>query len=98
VTDAIAPHLRRAIIMRDRRCAAPGCDQPPAACHVHHIVPRSRGGPTSLTNCLLLCSFHHLIMIHRRGRTIALNADGTTTAVGPHGRILPSHDPPAAAA
>ncbi len=57
VTELVPPHLRRAIIARDRHCAAPGCTQPPAACHIHHIVPRSEGGTTSLTNCLLLCTF-----------------------------------------
>jgi hypothetical protein len=97
VTDLVPPHLRRAIITRDKHCAAPGCDTPPAACHVHHIVPRSQGGTTSLGNCVLLCSFHHLIMIHRWGWTIALNADGTTTATSPDGRALHSHSPPAAA-
>ena len=98
VTDIVPPHLRRAIIIRDRHCAAPGCDQPPAACHVHHIVPRSRGGTTSLSNCLLLCSFHHLILIHRWGWTITLNPDGTTTMTSPYGRTLHSHGPPTAAA
>jgi hypothetical protein len=97
VTDLVPPHLRRAIITRDRHCAAPGCDTPPPACHVHHIVPRSQGGTTSLANCILLCSFHHLIMIHRWGWTITLHADGTTTATSPHGRVLHSHSPPAAA-
>jgi hypothetical protein len=97
VTDLVPPHLRRAIITRDQHCAAPGCDQPPAACHVHHIVPRSQGGRTCLTNCLLLCPFHHLIMIHRWGWTITLNPDGTTTMTSPHGRVLHSHSPPAAA-
>ena len=97
VTDIVPPHLRRAIITRDRHCAAPGCDAPPAACHVHHIIPRSQGGTTSLRNCLLLCSFHHLILIHRWGWTITLNADGTKTAKSPDGRILHSHSPPQAA-
>jgi Domain of unknown function (DUF222)/HNH endonuclease len=97
VTDLVPPHLRRAIITRDRHCAAPGCDTPPAACHVHHIVPRNEGGATSLDNCLLLCSFHHLILIHRWGWTITLNADGTTTATSPGGKVLHSHGPPAAA-
>jgi HNH endonuclease len=97
VTDLIPPHLRRAITTRDRHCAAPGCDQPPQACHVHHIVPRSQGGATSLANCLLLCPFHHLILIHRWGWTIALNADGTTTMTSPDGRTLHSHSPPEAA-
>ncbi len=97
VTDLVPPHLRRAIITRDKHCAAPGCDTPPTACHVHHIIPRSQGGTTSLGNCILLCSFHHLIMVHRWGWTISLNADGTTTTASPDGRILHSHSPPAAA-
>ncbi len=97
VTDLVPPHLRKAIITRDKHCAAPGCDAPPAVAHVHHIVPRSQGGTTSLGNCVLLCSFHHLIMVHRWGWVISLNADGTTTATSPDGRILHSHSPPAAA-
>ncbi len=99
VTDLIPAHLRRAVIVRDRHCAAPGCDQPPAACQVHHIIPRSQGGATKLTNLLLLCTFHHLILVHRWGWTITLNADGTTTATSPSGhRTLHSHSPPASAA
>jgi hypothetical protein len=99
VTDLIPAHLRRAVTVRDRHCAAPGCDQPPAACQVHHIIPRSQGGATKLTNLLLLCSFHHLILIHRWGWTITLNADGTTTATSPdRHRILHSHSPPERAA
>jgi hypothetical protein len=99
VTSTIPPHLRRAVITRDRHCAFPGCHQKPAACQVHHLIPRSQGGTTSLTNMVLLCSFHHLIMIHRWGWTLALNSDGTTTATSPDGqRILHSHSPPTIAA
>jgi len=36
-------------------------------------------------------------MIHRWGWTITLHPDGTTTMTSPHGRVLHSHDPPAAA-
>jgi Domain of unknown function (DUF222) len=98
-TETIPVHLRRAVITRDRRCRFPGCDQPPAACQPHHLVPRSRGGPTSLTNMLLLCSFHHLIAVHRWGWGIVLHPDGTTTATSPDGnRTLHSHGPPAHAA
>jgi 5-methylcytosine-specific restriction endonuclease McrA len=60
-TETIPAHLRRLVITRDRHCRFPGCAQPPAACHPHHIVPRSEGGRTCLTNLLLLCTFHHLI-------------------------------------
>jgi hypothetical protein len=94
-TATIPPHLRRAVISRDRHCAFPGCHQPPAACQVHHLIPRSEGGTTSLGNMVLLCSFHHLIAIHRWGWTLALNRDGTTTATSPDGqRTFHSHSPP----
>jgi hypothetical protein len=56
-TSTIPPWLRRAVISRDLHCAFPGCHQPPAACHVHHLVPRSDGGATALGNLALLCSF-----------------------------------------
>ncbi len=94
-TDTIPAHLRRAVILRDQHCAAPGCTAPPSACQVHHIRPRSKGGATSLTNMILLCSFHHLILIHRWGWGIVLNPDGTTTMTSPdRSRIYHSHSPP----
>ena len=34
------------------------CTQPPAACHAHHLIPRSEGGATALANLALLCAFH----------------------------------------
>jgi hypothetical protein len=94
-TDIIPPHLRRAVVLRDRHCSFPGCYRPPAACHIHHIIPRSKGGPTSLTNLLLLCRYHHLIAIHRNGWQIRLNPDSTKTATSPyHDRTLHTHSPP----
>jgi hypothetical protein len=99
ITDTIPVHLRRAVAFRDRHCRFPGCDQPVAACQPHHIIPRAQGGPTSLTNLLLLCTFHHLIAIHRWGWGIVLHPDGTVTATSPHGdKIHHSHGPPPAAA
>jgi len=97
--DTIPPHLRRAVILRDGHCAAPGCLQPPAGCHVHHTTPRSQGGRTRLTDLILLCSFHHLIVVHTWGWTITLNPDGTTTMRSPDGgRVYRSHSPPPATA
>jgi Domain of unknown function (DUF222)/HNH endonuclease len=94
-TEVIPPHLRRAVVLRNQHCAFPGCFRPPAACQVHHLVPRSKGGPTNLSNLLLLCPFHHLIAIHRWGWQIRLNPDGTKTATGPYdGRELRTHSPP----
>ncbi len=42
-TDTIPPHLRRAVILRDKHCAAPGCFVPPAGCQIHHLVPPPNG-------------------------------------------------------
>ncbi|HLX51756.1 MAG TPA: DUF222 domain-containing protein [Streptosporangiaceae bacterium] len=96
--EIIPAHLRRAIIVRDQHCRFPGCFRPPAVCQVHHLIHREDGGATSLTNCALVCRFHHLIVIHRWRWRLILNPDGTTTATSPDGRILHSHSPPGQAA
>ena len=95
----IPPAIRNAVILRDRRCRWPGgCRQPAAACQVHHVKHKAHGGPTSLKDCVLLCSFHHQVVIHRWGWTLVLNPDGTTTAWNPdRTRVLHSHGPPARA-
>jgi hypothetical protein len=99
-TETVPAHLRRAATTRHPCCAFPGCDQPASVCDIHHIVPRSRGGPTSLPNLVPLCGFHHLTAIHRWGWTLALHTDGTTTATSPggtrtfHSHSPPGHDPP----
>ncbi|HEY2304755.1 MAG TPA: HNH endonuclease signature motif containing protein, partial [Streptosporangiaceae bacterium] len=94
-TDTIPAHLRRAVTTRHACCAFPGCDQPTTVCDIHHIVPRSRGGPTSLPNLVPLCTFHHLTAIHRWGWSLALHPDAATTATSPdRTRTLHSHGPP----
>ena len=50
---------RRALGLRDQGCAVDDCDAPPGWTEAHHIQPWSRGGPTDLSNGVLLCSFHH---------------------------------------
>jgi hypothetical protein len=56
---------RIAIGIRDQHCTAPGCDWPPAMCHVHHDHEWAQGGPTDLANGRLLCPRHHA-RYHRR--------------------------------
>lgn len=49
-----------AIAARDgERCFAPGCTSPHTALQVHHVVPWREGGPTSTSNGVLLCYWHH---------------------------------------
>jgi len=94
-TETIPAHLRRTVTTRHPHCAFPGCDQPASVCDIHHLTPRSRGGPTTLPNLVPLCGFHHLTAIHRWGWDLTLHPDGTTTATSPDGkRILHSHGPP----
>ena len=90
--------IRNAVILRDRNCRWPGgCNQPAAACQVHHVKHLAHGGLTSLGNCVLLCSYHHQVVIHRWGWTLVLNPDGTTTAWNPgRTKVLYSHGPPRA--
>jgi hypothetical protein len=96
---AIPPHLRRAVLTRHHHCCFPGCRVPATACHIHHFIPRSRGGPTALGNLGPVCAFHHLIVIHRWGWTLTLYPDGQVIATSPDGtRTLRDHDPPIQAA
>jgi hypothetical protein len=104
--ETIPVHLRRAVVARHGHCAFPGCEQPASVCEVHHLIPRSEGGPTALHNLVPLCTFHHLVVIHRWGWALTLQPDGTTTATSPDGRRVfrshgpptPGHSPPAQAA
>jgi len=96
-SSTIPPGIRNAVILRDKRCRwAGGCHQPAAACEVHHTKHKANGGHTSTRDCVLLCSFHHQVVIHRWGWTLVLNPDGSTTAWNPdRTKVLHSHSPPA---
>jgi hypothetical protein len=88
--------IRRAVILRDQHCQwAGGCDQPAAACEVHHITHLADGGKTSVDGCALFCFFHHHVVIHQWAWKVTLNPDGTTTACSPDGtKVFHSHGPP----
>jgi hypothetical protein len=58
-TRTVPPAIRRALVVRDGGCVAPGCDRPPRWTDAHHIVHWVDGGPTSLDNLELLCRRHH---------------------------------------
>ncbi|MDQ0733720.1 HNH endonuclease [Arthrobacter agilis] len=63
------PHLRRALVARDKGCAFPDCSIPASWCEAHHMTPWSRGGRTSISNGVLLCTRHHHV-IHQGTWTV----------------------------
>ncbi len=98
-SETIPAGIRNAVILRDRHCRwAGGSKQPASACDVHHVKHKKNGGKTSTKDCVLLCFYHHQIVIHRWGWTLVLNPDGTTTAWNKDKtKVLRSHGPPARA-
>ncbi|MGW6378426.1 DUF222 domain-containing protein [Rhodococcus sp. NPDC055112] len=73
-TRLIPRKLRRALNSRDCGCAFPGCGRPAAWTEGHHIEHWSNGGPTNLSNLVLLCRFHHTT-IHRGDWTVHISKD-----------------------
>ena len=58
-TRTIPDGLCRAVAARDRGCATPAAAGRPSWCEVHHIVEWELGGPTKLSNLVMLCRVHH---------------------------------------
>ncbi|RQX18641.1 HNH endonuclease [Micromonospora ureilytica] len=74
--------LRRALVLRDRGCAFPGCDRPPRWCDAHHIRHWADGGTTSLANAVLLCGHHHR-HVHQTDWVVQLGDDGHPEFIPP---------------
>ncbi len=75
--------LRRALVLRDKQCAFPGCDRPPRWCEGHHVTAWSDGGATSLNNAVLLCGHHHREIHKPDNWTVFIAPDGLPTFIPP---------------
>jgi hypothetical protein len=54
-SDSIPWYIRRAVLLRDRKCAWPKCGRPAVYCDVHHLRHKEDGGETALDNLVLVC-------------------------------------------
>src|SRR3954454_1048560 len=79
---AVPDGMRRAVTVRDRGCAHPGCTRPPSCCEIHHIREWELGGDTALSNLVMLCSAHHRD-IHSSGWSVRIAADGLPEFIPP---------------
>lgn len=79
---------RRAVTVRDRGCAVPGCDRPPNWCQVHHVEWWTDDeGPSDLDNLVMLCRHHHA-RIHQRHLEVRM-VDGVPRFFNDWGQQLP---------
>ena len=90
-TPVVAPSLRRALVIRDGGCRFPTCDRPSAWCDAHHVVHWASGGPTRLSNLVLLCRRHHRL-VHDGFRLEMV--DGRPRFTRPDGELLEERGPP----
>lgn len=81
----VSPALRRALLTRDRGCRFPGCGS--RFTEAHHIVHWADGGPTELSNLVLLCRRHHRA-VHENGMRICMDRERAVVFYTAAGRPL----------
>jgi hypothetical protein len=82
--------MRRFMQQRDGHCRFPGCMRAAKRCEPDHVIPYSRGGPTTPWNLVSLCKHHHRVK-HEAGWALRMSRDGECTWTDPHGRQYATH-------
>ncbi|MFD8491660.1 DUF222 domain-containing protein [Amycolatopsis sp. NPDC059657] len=77
-----SPGQRRALALRDKGCAFPGCRRTPRDCDAHYLVHWLNNGETKLHNLCLLCAHHHRL-IHNSPWEIQMDDDGRPIFIPP---------------
>jgi hypothetical protein len=92
-TPVVPPVTRRALVIRDGHCVFPGCRRPEEWCDAHHVHHWADGGPTALSNLILLCRAHHRSMHQPGGFGVKMDA-GKPVFFRPDGTRLEERAPP----
>lgn len=95
---AVTAAQKLALIARDKQCI--GCGMRASACDAHHIIWWDDGGPTDITNLVLLCPKCHK-KVHKQGYQVARSPNGQRRLRSPkrcsHGALPREPTHPAAA-
>jgi len=69
------PALKRALLAEAGfTCAADGCNSRHRL-QIHHLTPWAEGGRTDQGELVVLCWFHHHVVVHERGFEVVLHPD-----------------------
>jgi hypothetical protein len=83
------PRLKRALLAEyGFRCAADGCHSR-YRLQVHHKTPWMQGGHTDQDDLIVLCWYHHQVVVHERGFHIIVHQTGRVRFAKPEGRGSP---------
>ena len=79
-TETIPTRVRVALHARDAGCRFPHCRAPVQWTDAHHVIWRSKGGPTTLDNLVSLCRRHHRA-VHEGGWHLTYDAQSGAVTV-----------------
>ena len=88
-TETIPTRVRVALVARDAGCRFPGCRAPAQWTDAHHVIWRSKGGPTTLENLVSLCRRHHRA-VHEGGWHLTYDAPSGVVTVRRGNRVFSS--------
>jgi hypothetical protein len=84
------PTLKRALLAESGfRCAADGCESR-YRLQVHHKTPWAQVRRTDQDNLIILCWFHHQVVVHERGFQIVIHQTGRIRFRKPESRGPPT--------
>jgi hypothetical protein len=86
MTRTIPAYLYRQVRARDGGCRWPGCTKS-VWVQAHHVIHFADHGPTSLSNLLALCPYHHQL-VHEGGWGVRWGRDNEPEFIRPDGTSL----------